>query len=396
MRRSQWLLVLACIFGLIFLNQCSDNPFSDDRVDEINKRYGKADKGGGGTGDVTDESDEDSDQPDWAKGNKDENPHIRGNDESGTKRGGDYGDLYILWRDENGAPILNADGLVQPIAFVSLGETLEGDYLIALDDEGFPMPAYDPGDDGWLLTYNAEGDLIIPDGVAPATVDFGRINIVRSPKHVLAQALGEALKALKGVELDIDFCGRLIGEIDGLPKTIDSPRENMAIYKELMTTGYLEGVDLQTLLNKYCLDVLDIAASCFAAGSDKTGIILLDEIVYCNTFLGINEKDNLGNVISYYDFTGYTYDRTRFDYRKIRMVVLPDDPEPWDPDRPLITINQAAFDEHFSFNAYWGEALEWSGTGLAAFNTATDDAVQVLEFIHGDSNIEFHGNDPCN
>src|SRR5210317_2070631 len=71
-----------------------------------------------GPGGILPDPDEDSDRPEWAGGNTDANEHIKGNDDSGTTRGGDYGDLYRLKRDLNGVPEMVKIGLeyyVQPV-----------------------------------------------------------------------------------------------------------------------------------------------------------------------------------------------------------------------------------------------------------------------------------------
>ena len=163
------------------------------------------------------EPDEDSDRPEWAGGNTDANDHIKGNDDSGTTRGGDYGDLYILLRDEvNGVPeptVINNESYVQPIDV-----------------------------DGNLIPLTVEGEVEEDYLYLVQEVDFGRLNIVRSPTTVLDQAYAEALKVLNatGAVISLDFCGRLIStypdQVSGesIVKTIDSPRENMAIYRAIM------------------------------------------------------------------------------------------------------------------------------------------------------------------
>ena len=49
-------------------------------------------------------TDDDSDRPEWAQGNTDKNPHINRNEDSGTTRGGDYGDLYGIFFDKSPYP----------------------------------------------------------------------------------------------------------------------------------------------------------------------------------------------------------------------------------------------------------------------------------------------------
>ena len=352
-------------------------------------------------------SDEDSDRPAWAGGNTDENPHINRNDDAGTTRGGDYGDLYVLLRDRNGVPKMRQIGeewYVQPIAFLN-GEV----YLV--------------GDDTVTVNRNLEGDLVLGEGfipetsdviyiadLAPKEVDFGRLNIVRSPQSVLDQALDEALNTLEapGAEITLDFCGRLHTEyeLDGviISKTIDSPRENMAIYQHLMRFGFTNRLGF---LNTLGVDALELAASCFAAGSDKTGTIILDEIAYINGFveayglcpiLNEHEYDFHHENKHYYNFGDcdcdglgrkHQYSRDVYKDRYIQFLVwdnvyYPVD-ENGDSDGPIGTVFEV-MENMGKFMYMWGEV---DPEMISGFALAADDAVQVLEFIHGDSNIRF-------
>jgi len=284
--------------------------------------------------------DEDSDRPAWAGGNTDVNDHIKGNDESGTTRGGDYGDLFVLKRDLNGVP-----------------EMLE---LPEVDEEGFPTGetffVVQPVDvDGNTLQLDAEGELTEASLLLAQPVDFGRLNIVRSPQSVLDQALGEALKVINdGVAFSLDFCGRLtIWNIDNvvdsetyedliITKTIDSPRESMALYQEIMNHGFTDKLKQLQIWNTAPgpgIDPYILAASCFAAGSDKTGTINIDEVVYIDGFmdcLGLycidndHEYDFDGAIKQYFNFgnlTGgnnpFTYDRgATYSDRDIKILIL--------------------------------------------------------------------------
>lgn len=392
-------IVLLCAVVLVmFLGlDCAKYPNGPDKAQDQSSIQGNGNGGPGGRGgghDATgdDEGDEDSDRPPWA-GDPSVNPHIGQNPNSGVTKGGMYGDLYILYRDDNGEPLTDAEGRVQVIAFLTVDEFSSE---LQYDSEGFPIPADVEGGDNYTLEYNAEGDLIVPAGVAPAGVEFGRINLVRSPPHVLASAMAEAEKTLTAsnvITITQDFCGRLMvvyEEVDdngdNLTKAIDSPRENMAIYKDIMKgEGVLAGILASTTATlDLSGDLLDIAASCFAAGNDKSGTVIIDEIVYVNTFMGINISSDPGVVESYFDFGSYDYSRGVYDERYVRITLLDG---VYDPERTPITINQAASDGHFGYTGKWNQDPDWSG--ITGFRTAVDDAVQVLDFVHGDSNIEY-------
>ena len=108
----------------------------------------------------------DSDRPDYAgPGGRDNKPG-RGNAESGTQQGDIYGDMYVILRDANGVPILDANGYVQ-VKYVDAN-----------------------GDLQCCILRSAEGDLLptLSDGtaVAPVEVEFGRLSVGRSPEDVLA------------------------------------------------------------------------------------------------------------------------------------------------------------------------------------------------------------------
>ncbi|MGQ8335577.1 hypothetical protein ACUNWD_03440 [Sunxiuqinia sp. A32] len=318
--------------------------------------------------------DEDSDRPVWAGGETDSNTHIKGNDESGTTRGGDYGDLYQLLRDRNGVPKMIQIGLeyyVQPV-----------------------------GADGAALELNSEGELV--DETKAIPVDFGRLNIVRSPQSVLNQALGEALKVINaGEAFSLDFCGRLMiwNTVDGvltITKTIDSPRENMAIYQEIMNHAFSNKL---TILGDSDVDPFMLAACCFAAGSDKTGTVNIDEVVYINGFMDCigccyieneYEYDFDGAIKQYFNFGNLSGGNNPFTYNRETTYI----------DRMLKILVFDGVDTYHYETVSVLQAMEdrglfmyrWNGTPLTyvdGFSAAIDDAVQVLEFVHGDSNIEF-------
>ena len=153
--------------------------FSNCQEEELMMRNGR--KGGGGH-DVTITSDDgsDFDRPDWAGGNTDANIHSKGNDETGVPKGVDYGDLYMLRGDNNGVP-----GLIQ------IGDSW---YVQPIDEFGNP------------LELNEEGELVDPE--AATEVEFGILNLVRSPQSVLDAGLAEALVPLTadGAVITLDHC----------------------------------------------------------------------------------------------------------------------------------------------------------------------------------------------
>jgi hypothetical protein len=375
MKPNKILIALSLIVSVGLLTQC--------------EKYGDH---GGPT-----EPDPDSDRPEWAGGNTDNNPHIKGNDDSGTTRGGDYGDLYVLYRDldNSGVPFMleiNGEYYVQPLD--------EDGYLIErYSNEDAPGEVYTENEDQW-------GELVNPTAVQE--VDFGRLNIVRSPTSVLNQALGEALKVLDPdngdvypATISLDFCGRLTSEYfneelnEWVVKTIDSPRENMAIYRTIM-----QDLTDDRLAFLGTLDPLTIAASCFAAGSDKTGTVDVDEVVYINGFMDCEGNNAIPNENDY-DFNNeqnyyYNFDepgegQSAFSYNRAEAygarwlsikTLFPNNT--WDEE--VITVLEA-MENRGLFTERWDEM--GTLTPVESFAKAVDDAVQVLDFVHGDSNIDF-------
>ena len=68
-----------------------------------------------------------------------------------------------------------------------------------------------------------------------------------------------------------------------LSGAIDSPLQNMAIYRQLMLTGTI-GVPSAG----WC-DVLDTAARGVGAGSDKSGEVNVDLVAYLNQIMGLTD-----------------------------------------------------------------------------------------------------------
>lgn len=342
----------------------------------------------GGRGGLFAEEDEDSDRPAWAQGNRDLNPHAQGGGQppgAGSKKGDLYGDLYVILRDENGVPILltlpSGEQVVQPI-------DADGN-LIPLNDEGEPV--------------DAEAAALLQE------VEFGRISVGRAPTKVLEHSLDEALSSLAsvytldennniviadGASISFDAAGRLVITVDGVSKTIDSPLENLALYTDLMLTGaintvvtlsYVDANNETVYVTKDVAIVptldLDVAASLLAAAADKTGSISIDLVAYQNSILGVNTVVD-GQTVDYFDYSTYTYDRadtfgdttvtylkaTTNDAGETIYIVVTD------------TVLNAVFGgEDGIFDAATENV---TASNIAGFASATDDALQVIEFVH--------------
>ncbi|MCK0154506.1 hypothetical protein MWU49_12380 [Alcanivorax sp. S6407] len=148
-----------------------------------------------------------------------------------------YGDLWLLLRDEYGAPLLDAQGCVQPLA----SEPVEWPDMEVRDTVPMTVEEYEDG----------EFTCTVVEGYESYTMELeiGRLNMVRNMANnpdALARGLAEAINTINQAQaVSLDPAGRLVLTIDDggelVDKTIDSPRENLALYHALMTRGRLAG-----------------------------------------------------------------------------------------------------------------------------------------------------------
>lgn len=320
---------------------------------------GAANKGGQGKGSdkifrAPSTTEEDSDRPAWAgvKGGK-----AGGGGKpagAGSKKGDLFGDMVVLLRDVNGAPIL-VDGLVQVVAYYYP----EGSTTL--------VPLKDAAGNLVTIPYNAEGDLlptVTVDGktydVVGAEVELGRLSVGRAPTKVLQHSLDEAISKLTaaGAVIGLDSTGRLT--VNGV--TIDSPLENLALYLDYMKDGSIAGVTLPAGFNP---------ASLFAAAADKTGTITIDTVVYMNSILGINNL--AANPDQYYDFSTVNYDRaTTWSSATATVLVL-------QPDGSYKPTVVSLYDAVFG-STNWVDPTAVGGAD--DFAAAANDYLQVIEFVH--------------
>lgn len=307
-------------------------------------------------------AEEDSDKPAWAGTPGRDGKPGRGNTASGTKRGDIFGDMYVLLRDANGVPILNANGFVQPI-----------------DASGNVIP------------QDAEGNLLNPELAIP--VELARLNVGRSPLTVLASQYEEALKTINAADsISLDAAGRIVLTKDGVTKTIDSPLENLALYKEIMTTGTITGltdaakakIDSSGTANLIAITDgtlsnadLPAAASFLGAASDKTIKVTVDTVVYMNTILGINTKTETGT-ISYVDYTSFSFNpQTAYSSSTVNVLVKQTVTIDGTPTTVYVPSTVNVYDTLFK--------TQTSSTSVAAFTQAVDDTRAIIQYVHDNS-----------
>jgi hypothetical protein len=282
-----------------------------------------------------------------------------------------YGALYVIERDGNGEPFIYttgacaAGGCAQPLmadcSYVPIMCNYVGDWtqdpeliacLIANGVED-PLGEVDPEN----LWEPGPCDLHPCYVDAVQEVRFGRLSVARTTQDVILKAYDEALSEFNSaLGVGQDLAGRVVldlpllddegtvvldpdGAVVTYEKTIDSPLENLALYRELMINFCLGGVMvefigeggatvtemhylepaaialleadpvLKSLVCDYALTDRslegwwqtpvtpavavtaadhDLAASFLAAAGDKEGHVTLDMVINANTYLGIN------------------------------------------------------------------------------------------------------------
>lgn len=301
--------------------------------------------------------DDDSDRPPWAQGNRDENPHAQGGGQptgAGDKKGDLFGDLVVVVRD----PVTGLPEYVTVTREDDDGNPVSVDELQICTDANCTES---------VLTVFGE----IPEDVTPVEVDFGRAAIARAPDKVISQALNDAVTKLQTADdgsITTDDAGRITFTIEGISFTIDSPRENLALYIELMDALANDNTESDLVEALGDLATLNTAAALFAGVADKTGDISLDYVYYQNRIVDLDYVESGDD--SYYDFSTFTYDRNfATDYT---YVVTLDGGQ---------TFDNATLD----INAYLDEingALPDANDKADLFAAAADDAVEVIELIH--------------
>lgn len=297
----------------------------------------------------------------------------KGGKPADVEQGDLYGDLIEVERDVRGVPKLYdldyaveyQDEMVTGTIDV-LNPRLDGtfklyilDKYIATVQSSDPPDDEEPGEgttevnievnsDGFITNYppaalyDGEGELLATVAAHVFPVEEGRLNLVRSPRSVIASRMTEVIKNFgNGTVADVvrDYCGRFYmvrtqGALDTMgleDKPIDSPLENLALYYELMNYGFSRAADENGL--KFLIEadagqpgfrfqsrldndwaggakefgtlgnseqqqfVANLAAACVAAASDKSNFLTFDEIAYLNQFMGVPFVDDFDSSI---------------------------------------------------------------------------------------------------
>lgn len=237
-------------------------------------------------------------------------------------KGNTYGNLWVVLRDPlNGAPILDANGHVQPILA-----------------------------NGAVVQLTAGGDLPAAYVDQIQTVEFSRLNMSRSPSRVLDRALRDALSTIASAdEVTHDDAGRLVAIKGGIANAIESPMQNLALYVDAIKRRAFTAQQ---------------AASFLAAASDKSQPITLDIVVYLNTILGLNGPDGT----NYVNYAHFSYDRAETYVGNVTYTVSEGEGRYRTKVAPILEA------------VFHGENVD--KTGADAFAQAADDARQIIKFLH--------------
>ena len=331
----------------------------------------------------------------------------------------DLGDIIVLYRDEWGLPILTDALCQQPLAAPGVILPDIGDMagcIPATSTDSCVIPV-DPGNCGIVLGYESYTQ----------EVDFGRTSVIRSPVSVIEQSLGEVVSKLSTAQCTtLDPAGRLVNtsEIDDvvLSATIDSPLESLAIYRQLMLTGYLGATAEAIVLPDD--NALNMAARGLGAAADKTGKVTVDQVVYSNEIMGLTDENvstylpkicmnvreevsgtteevrkcflNYGMVHPDYenvgdtDYADYEYDRAfNFGALPAPAYIPADDPEDgWFEYLGVLDEGETKVETTFEIihaeimSTVFGVDLGFEGGNIGGFTQAADDAREVIEFTH--------------
>jgi hypothetical protein len=230
-------------------------------------------------------------------------------------------------------------------------------------------------------------------------VDFGRINEARSPESVFASQLEDVVVNLATADCrTLDPAGRMVASRlgDDPPvesKTIDSPLQNLAIYRELMLTGDI-GAPLPAGAG-----TLDTAARGLGAANDKGGEVNVDLVAYVNQIMGLSDLDpdrlcetyreEVQGVIQlvekcFLDYSNYGYERgTNFgELPSPAYIPEGDATAGWFEysyqinDVPEFGIMQGPI----TTGVFADESF--TGSNIGGFAQAADDTRAVINFMH--------------
>ena len=314
----------------------------------------------------------------------------------------DLGDLIVLLRNASGVPILTAESCQQPLA-------APGQDLPPISPFAACIASEQPNNTCVIPVDPATCSVVVGYETFTQEVDFGRTSVVRSPVTVLEQQLDDVVVNLATADcVTLDPAGRLVTSTvtDGVVTSgaIDSPLQNLAIYRQLILKGYL-GVESAPLWLPDT-NYLNTAARGLGAAADKTGKVSVDMVAYLNQIMGltdpatttvlgapncINVKEEVKGVVQmvqkcFLNYGTYGYDRTA------NFTSLPNPPYiPAGAPMPG-EFEYLALVSLPTFEIRQGPILDavpellankdLTGSNIGGFAQAADDARAVINFMH--------------
>ena len=315
----------------------------------------------------------------------------------------DYGDLWVLLRYESGIPVLTEESCVQPLA----AETFEG----CIQKPGTTEP-----EDCVVIPVDPETCAVPLDyAIYTQEVDFGRINEARSPVTVFESQLEDVIVNLATAGcLSLDPAGRPVYssvEMDGdvpvvLTSTVDSPLQNLAMYRQLVLEGSLPGgLELPGMDEPQ--GWLFTAARALGAASDKAGEVNKDMWIYLNDILGLTDpavttaltkscievkQEVMGKIEMvekcFLDVSAFSYTRSaEYGALPTPPYIPADDPqagvfEYLDQIGPNSFEIATGLILNAAFPDGAGSYVEYSDSNADAFAKLADDARNVIQFMH--------------
>ncbi len=324
-----------------------------------------------------------------------------------------YGDMVYLLRGEDGIPVVDSMGCLQP-----------------LDAEGNPLPL------NWWPTESYEVPEICnpPDALDPALAvtaeeseevedcdviivcaddtveaDLGRLSVLRSPAKVLDRHRDEVIRNLRKADgiVALDQGGRLMvpgPTVDSEWVTFDSPLINMALMREFHRWGVLwedDNNNGQVETNEIVFDpgvlfgqspvspfdtysYVLAAAFGLGAGDDKEGAgIDAEVVVRVNKILGLADMNPEIGTIEDPDnpWLGKYIDYTNFEYSRWNTFPGCITWDEW--DETLLPVPGWVEKSDTIVHAVFGDEADpgWF-YNIEGFAMSADDARRVLTFTH--------------
>ena len=268
-----------------------------------------------------------------------------------------YGDLWVLVRDDYGAPVLDANGCVQPVA----SEPIEWPDGIVRDTVPMVLEEFMDGQFKCTVVAGFEEFTI--------ELEIGRLNMVRTLARnpdVFGRALEEVISNINAaLEVRSDPAGRLVlvTEQDGelVEASVDAPRDNLAMYMALMKEGRIAGYGPARRVDGVQMPPqwLEISPT-----------LDLGELAYLRDGTP-GREGGVGLINGYADLSGTVHNRQE-DYQTQRVSYVQ---YVADSDCHYQDMEGDVWTRVFAEEPYYGE-------NIAGFTTHADDARRTIVFMH--------------